>query len=63
MGQRHVDFTVTAQNELSESIVMEKVMVTSGSGSKVLDSTGVAQATSQGIFPLPSLLSILIYIS
>lgn len=40
IGQYHVDLTVSSKNELSDDIVVEKIMDTSGSASRVRDSTG-----------------------
>lgn len=39
--QHHLSHQCSSQDEISHTILMEKVMGTSGSGSKVLDSTGV----------------------
>jgi len=41
MGQVHLDLSCNSQDEVSHEIVMEKVMGTSGSGSKVLSDDGV----------------------
>lgn len=47
IGQHHISLSCSSQNEISQVIVMEKVMGTSGSGSKVIDSTGQAQFRNQ----------------
>jgi len=48
MGQAHITHNCSSQNEISQEILREKVMATSGSGSKVIDqSTGQSQLKSQ----------------
>jgi hypothetical protein len=49
IGQHHISHSCSAQNEISHSMIMEKVMGTSGSGSKVIDSTGQAQFRNQAV--------------
>jgi len=46
IGQFHVDITASVPTELSEQILTEKIMDTSGSGSRVLQG-GVKQLSSQ----------------
>jgi len=51
IGQYHIDITASHTNELTDEILQEKIMDTSGSGSRVMDSaTGATQlrAQSQG---------------
>lgn len=48
MGQAHITHNCSSQSEISQDILREKVMATSGSGSKVIDeSTGQSQLKSQ----------------
>jgi len=46
-GQSHLTHACNNQGELSDTILRTKVMATSGTGSKVLDSTGQAQLHGQ----------------
>lgn len=43
IGQHHISHQCSSQDEISHSLLMEKVMGASGSGSKVIDSSGQAQ--------------------
>jgi len=47
MGQTHQDYSCNTQDELSHQIIMERVMGYSGSGSKVIDSSGKTTLKSQ----------------
>jgi hypothetical protein len=47
MGQTHQNYSCNTQDELTHEIIMERVMGFSGSGSKVLDSTGKTTLKSQ----------------
>jgi len=47
MGQTHQDYSCNTQDELTHEIIMERVMGYSGSGSKVLDSTGKTTLKTQ----------------
>jgi len=47
MGQTHQDYSCNTQDELTHEIIMERVMGYSGSGSKVIDSSGKTQLKSQ----------------
>jgi hypothetical protein len=47
MGQTHQDYSCNTQDELTHEIIMERVMGYSGSGSKVIDSSGKTTLKSQ----------------
>eukprot|EP01121_Diplochlamys_sp_Union-15-3_P010630 TRINITY_DN2_c0_g1_i1.p1 TRINITY_DN2_c0_g1~~TRINITY_DN2_c0_g1_i1.p1 ORF type:complete len:525 (+),score=105.91 TRINITY_DN2_c0_g1_i1:71-1645(+) len=47
VGQSHVDITANTDDELTPQIIAQKVMDTSGSGSRVLDSSGQKNLASQ----------------
>jgi len=49
IGQHHISHSCSTQNEISHAMIMEKVMGASGSGSKVIDSTGQAQFRNQAV--------------
>eukprot|EP01116_Phalansterium_solitarium_P022718 TRINITY_DN7607_c0_g2_i1.p1 TRINITY_DN7607_c0_g2~~TRINITY_DN7607_c0_g2_i1.p1 ORF type:complete len:541 (+),score=182.19 TRINITY_DN7607_c0_g2_i1:50-1624(+) len=46
IGQHHVDHTTSSLDELTDAIILEKVQITSGTASRVLDSSGAKQGVT-----------------